>query len=113
MQVNYLLIHTNHVYIVIDKKYVLLLLLTTITNLYIFVKIAGTNGFRRAEYSNTMKQMYKDKEKFKEHIQLNNLHKRTKREIQQRKHKAEEAKEVERKIPTVEQALLFQQLTKV
>lgn len=71
------------------------------------------NGFRRAEYSNIMKQMYKDKEKFREHTRLNNLHKRIKREIQQPKHRGEGAKVVERKIQTVERALLFRQLTKV
>lgn len=80
---------------------------------YVLVKIAGTSGFLRAEYSNTMKQMYKDKEKFREHIRLNNLLKRTKREIQQLKHRGEGAKAVERKIQTAERALLFRQLRKV
>lgn len=98
---------------VLIEKYIFLLLLMIITNLYVLVKIVGTSGFQRAEYLNIMKRMYKDKEKFREHIRLNNLHKRTKKEIQQQKHKGEEAKEVERKIQTVEQALLYQQLTKV
>lgn len=71
------------------------------------------NGFRKVEYLNIMKQMYKDKERFKEHIQINNLLKKIKRAVPHLKHKDVEVKEDVKRILTAELVLLLQQLIKV
>lgn len=71
------------------------------------------NGFRKVEYLNITKQMYKDKERFKEHIQINNLLKKIKRAVLRLKHKDVEVKVDVKKILTAELVLLLQQLIKV
>jgi len=57
-----------------------------------------------------MKQMYKDRGKFREHIQISNLLRRTRKVTQRQKHREEEAMVAERKIQIVEQVLLLQHL---
>lgn len=71
------------------------------------------NGFRKVEYLNITRQMYKDKEKFKKHIQINNLHKKIKKAVPHLKHKDEEVKVDVKKILTAELVLLLQRLIKV
>lgn len=71
------------------------------------------NGFRKVEYLNITKQMYKDKERFKEHIQINNLLKKIKRAVLRLKHKDVEVKVDVKRILTAELVLLLQQLIKV
>lgn len=71
------------------------------------------NGFLKVEYLNTTKQMYKDKGRFKEHIRINNLHRKIKRVVPRPKLKDVGVKVVVRRILIVELALLLQQLIKV
>lgn len=71
------------------------------------------SGFPKVEFSSTMKQMYKDKERFREHIQINNPHKKIKKVVHLLKLKDVGAKVDVKKILIVELAPLLQQLTKV
>lgn len=71
------------------------------------------SGFLKAEFLNTMRQMFRDKKKFKGHIQISNLLKKIKKVAPLLKLKDVEMKVDVKKILIAELALLLQLLIKV
>lgn len=82
------------------------------TEQHVFIKIVGTNGSQRVEYSNIMRLTYRGNEKFRELIQISNLHRKIKREVQQPRHREGGVMGLGRKTQTAEQVHLQQQLTR-
>jgi len=68
------------------------------------------NGYQKVGCLNTTKQMYKDRGKSREPIQISNLLRRIRKVTQRQKHKEEEAMVAEKKIQIIEQVLLLQHL---
>lgn len=74
--------------------------------------IAGMNGSQKVECSSTMRQMYRDKKKFSEHTQINNLLRRIEREVPRLKRRGEGVKVLEKKMQIAGRVPLSQQLKK-